>query len=239
MCNRVHYCVITGFAYLILSGNKMKNITTWAFMGTGIWLAGIGVWLGLGWDQFKCMPPNEWGDFLAGTISPLALCWLVVGYIRQGQELNLNTTEIRLQREALMLQQRELAEQVKATLMVAGHAEQQAAASVAMVEISKAEKAAKDLEAIMKTQPSFNIRLFGREPSGDQVYVVSNDGSDAFDIVLHCGDFERFEYNFINPFDSRMSTRISFRHPRLETSADDFDIGVNQEQSHNLPMAWS
>jgi len=63
-----------------------------------------------------------WGVFFAGAFAPLALFWLVAGYWQQGMELKQNTA-------ALVLQQKELAEQVKATLQVAGHAEQQAQAS--------------------------------------------------------------------------------------------------------------
>lgn len=59
------------------------------------------------------MDPNEWGDYLAGMFSPLALLWLVLGYLQQGEELKLNTEALRLQAEELrnsVEQQRQLVE---------------------------------------------------------------------------------------------------------------------------------
>lgn len=57
------------------------------------------------------MGPNEWGDYLAGMFAPLALLWLVLGYMQQGEELKLNTEALRLQAEELrnsVEQQRQL-----------------------------------------------------------------------------------------------------------------------------------
>lgn len=65
---------------------------------------------------------NELGDFFAGFAAPLALIWLVLGYLQQGEELRLNT-------EALKAQQTELQKQVEETKALAKHAERQAKAS--------------------------------------------------------------------------------------------------------------
>jgi hypothetical protein len=59
------------------------------------------------------MRPNEWGDFFAGFFAPLAFLWLVLGYLQQGQELQLSTQALRLQADELknsVEQQRELVE---------------------------------------------------------------------------------------------------------------------------------
>lgn len=40
---------------------------------------------------------NELGDFLAGSFSPLAFLWLVLGYLQQQEELQQNTEALRLQ----------------------------------------------------------------------------------------------------------------------------------------------
>jgi hypothetical protein len=59
------------------------------------------------------MKPNEWGDFFAGFFAPLAFLWLVLGYLQQGQELQLSTKALHLQAEELknsVQQQRELVE---------------------------------------------------------------------------------------------------------------------------------
>lgn len=36
------------------------------------------------------MTLNEWGDFLAGFVAPVAFFWLILGYFQQGEELRLN-----------------------------------------------------------------------------------------------------------------------------------------------------
>lgn len=39
------------------------------------------------------LPPNEFGDFLAGVFAPLAFAWLVVGVLVQRDELSQQLTE--------------------------------------------------------------------------------------------------------------------------------------------------
>lgn len=54
---------------------------------------------------------NAWGDFFAGFFAPLALFWLVLGYLQQGEELRHSTEALRLQAEELrasVVQQSEL-----------------------------------------------------------------------------------------------------------------------------------
>lgn len=63
----------------------------------------------------QAMKPNEWGDFVAGFFAPapLAFLWLVLGYLQQGDELQLSTKALQLQAEELknsVEQQRELVE---------------------------------------------------------------------------------------------------------------------------------
>ena len=38
---------------------------------------------------------NEWGDFIAGTVAPVAFFWLILGYMQQGDELAMNTAALR------------------------------------------------------------------------------------------------------------------------------------------------
>jgi hypothetical protein len=58
---------------------------------------------------------NEWGDFLAGVMAPLALFWLVLGYFQQGEELSQNTKALELQARELALQTKETQNLVKET----------------------------------------------------------------------------------------------------------------------------
>lgn len=56
---------------------------------------------------------NEWGDFLAGIVSPVALIMLVLGYRQQKEELKLNTAELARQAEQQTKQAEQLAKQTE------------------------------------------------------------------------------------------------------------------------------
>ena len=61
--------------------------------------------------QFNTMSLNEVGDFLAGIFGPLAIFWLILGFIQQGKELKQNTEALELQAQELknsVEQQKEL-----------------------------------------------------------------------------------------------------------------------------------
>ena len=55
----------------------------------------------LGWNDFRNLTPNEWGDFLAGSLGPVAIFWLVLGFFQQGIELRNSVETLRLQTEEL------------------------------------------------------------------------------------------------------------------------------------------
>lgn len=87
----------------------MKKTTILAIFVTFFWLAGVTTLVCLKWASFNSLTPNEWGDFLANSVAfPLALTWLVAGYLQQGKELRINI-------RALKEQQRELERRVMAT----------------------------------------------------------------------------------------------------------------------------
>ncbi|MDO8343173.1 MAG: hypothetical protein Q7T48_08250 [Cellvibrio sp.] len=84
------------------------------------------IWLGIlliifipRYSDFLCLPLNEMGDFFAGAFAPIAFLWLVLGYFQQSQELQQNTT-------ALKMQLSELKQQVENTEKLAQHAGTQA-----------------------------------------------------------------------------------------------------------------
>ena len=84
----------------------MKKTTILAIFVTFFWLAGVATLVYLKWASFNSLTPNEWGDFLASSVAfPLALTWLVAGYLQQGKELRVNI-------RALKEQQRELERRV-------------------------------------------------------------------------------------------------------------------------------
>ncbi len=67
-------------------------------------------------ELLKTKPLNELGDFLAGFFTPLAFGWLVYGYLLQSRELRLQREELLLTRKQLGKQTELLQEQVTAGL---------------------------------------------------------------------------------------------------------------------------
>lgn len=174
---------------------RAKFNGSWPAKLTAIWLLLVVGSSAVNWQSFSIMGPNEWGDFLAGTMSPIAFMWLVFGYLQQGRELKQNTEALHLQQKALLLQHEELAEQVKATLKVAAHSEQQAAAAFTMATISESERRARELDAIFAIQPKFNISFASTffDSSGGNKFYIENIGRDARRLQISSESFETCE----------------------------------------------
>lgn len=90
------------------------------------WFGIFAVLLFLKRDTMRTLSLNEWGDLISGFAAPLALIWVIFGYLLQGEELRLNThaleaqqREFELNTEALKGQQIELQNQVAATTLLA------------------------------------------------------------------------------------------------------------------------
>lgn len=79
------------------SRETRKSRTIFAWLLTALWVVGCAGYVSISVDQFADLEPNEWGDFLAGFASPLALFWLVVGYFQQGEELANQVDELKAQ----------------------------------------------------------------------------------------------------------------------------------------------
>lgn len=48
-------------------------------------------------DALARLEPNHFGDFIAGTLGPLAILWLILGFFQQGIELRENSRALDLQ----------------------------------------------------------------------------------------------------------------------------------------------
>lgn len=116
---------------------EMRASTKWAIGVTAIWLSGVAAYVVCNWCKFISMEPNSLGDFLAGTMSPLALFWLVAGYRQQGEELNMNTQALIDQHEVMKLQRAEMAEQVKLYQQMVEQATEQAKATKIMATMAR------------------------------------------------------------------------------------------------------
>ena len=94
---------------------RAEQVTRVAFIISFIWIF-ILFLIAL----FVCKPIwdlslNELGDFLAGSLAPLAVLWFIIGYFQQGKELQLQRQELKLTTQELGNQTKQLAEQSKLT----------------------------------------------------------------------------------------------------------------------------
>jgi hypothetical protein len=188
---------------------KMRTSTKWAIGVTVVWLGGVAVYIVCNWCKFIAMEPNSLGDFLAGTMSPLALFWLVAGYRQQGEELRLNT-------EALRAQLRELVLQVESTKVIAESSKEQAKISRDMhnfeVENTALERQAKLLERRSLIRPDIYLNVVQRDGSIWKI-EASNIGGDAFGIKI-------VSDNFHNAIMSDNKTRFTSSRKRAITLSD-------------------
>jgi hypothetical protein len=83
---------IKRFGRLWTGENKHRNI---GLVLTGAYVAGALVLCAIRWAEFGWLGINEIGDFLAGVFGPLALLWVILGYLQQGEELRLTRNELR------------------------------------------------------------------------------------------------------------------------------------------------
>ena len=74
----------------------------------------------LGWMKLESFEFNQLGDFLAGVFGPVAIFWLVLGFMQQGEELRHSVEALQLQAEELrhsVEAQRELVEVSRAAIV--------------------------------------------------------------------------------------------------------------------------
>jgi hypothetical protein len=129
-------------------------------------------------SELPTLALNAWGDFFAGVMAPLALFWLVLGYLQQGEELRLNT-------EALKAQQEELRRQVAETAALVAQSERQAAAAekLALATMSESQRAA--LKEAMEAMPIF--RPGGGRGSGANTSInIRNVGATVKELSVSC-----------------------------------------------------
>lgn len=125
------------------------------------------------------MTPNEWGDFFAGLFAPVAFLWLILGYLQQGEELQLSTKALHLQADELrnsVEQQRELVEITRQQV--------------------ESEREALSLQIIARREaakPQFVIKQAGGSFSpGTARYriSISNAGNTVTDVLAYLDNFD-------------------------------------------------
>lgn len=101
-------------------------------LGTLAWLGVIAWIFGGRITEITHLDPNEAGDFLAGSLGPLGILWLILGFFQQGQELRDNTRALDLQATELRNSTQEQRELLRATRA-------QVDADHALVELARAQ----------------------------------------------------------------------------------------------------
>lgn len=198
---------------------KTSSSTKWAMGLTGVWAVVVLILGYLKWPELVCMPPNEWGDFLAGTFSPLALLWLVAGYRQQGDELFLNT-------KALLMQQVEMKNQVKEFKKLAVHAGEQAASSAEMVRFSRQEKEAKEIAAIEPIEPKFEFRMVS--VLGYQWALnITNKGAEVHDVMVSTDAFKICEFVQVRSWHFDEKNMVRFNELCEGSNADHFFVTMS------------
>lgn len=154
----------------------MKRYTLLGIVISVAWLTFMGLLLYSKWPSTSSLPLNEWGDFFAGMMAPLAFLWLVLGYIQQGEELRLNT-------DALIAQQTELKRQVAETAALVAQSERQAAAaeSLALATMSESQRIA--LKEKIEAMPIFRAQG-GTYNAGNTVINIKNVGATVKELIV-------------------------------------------------------
>ena len=115
-------------------------------------------------DDLKAMALNDWGSFLSGSISGLALIWIIIVYFQQNEDLKINNETLRAQKE-------ELANQVKETRRLATNAEKQF-----------------DLHYKVSIQPSLVFYNKGMDSNDKSSWMIKNVGNGpAINITVASG----------------------------------------------------
>lgn len=74
---------------------------------TGLYLAGLVLYLWLQGQNPADLKLNELGDFVGGVSSPLAFLWLVLGFFQQSREIRLSSKALHLQAKEMRVSREE------------------------------------------------------------------------------------------------------------------------------------
>ena len=181
---------------------------------TVLWLILIALIIFQDLKMARAMKPNEWADFFAGFFAPLAFLWLILGYLQQGQELQLSTEALRLQADELrnsVQQQKELVDVTRQQV--------------------ESDREALQLERLARqdaAKPLFVVRNQGGSFIGDgranYNLVISNAGNTVTSVVATLSGISGGPRIL---FDVNMFTRMTECTAELSTTEAFPDQGVN------------
>jgi hypothetical protein len=145
------------------------------FGKVGFWItAGYLVFLAalvlLKWDIFQQLAPNEWGDFLAGTLGPVALIWVVLSFFLQGRELQHSVEALRLQATEL----KNSVDQQKEMIAVSRQA----------IDFERAKSENEKEARKQQIAPEFKLTSLALDAGSNLSYMVTNVGGNASSILI-------------------------------------------------------
>ncbi len=201
---------------------KPATRTSVGIVVTVMWLAAVAALVWTKRCELGSLELNEWGDFFAGAVAPLAFFWLILGYFQQGQELQQNTDALLAQEKALQLQAAETAALVTESRRQATAAEQQAQAVVL-------EAQRKEIESIGKAQPIF-APAGGSGAAPNLIFQLTNLGASARDIsVSHPAGFTMEVQDPSRlPSGGTLSIRI------IGTPTLPYDFSIHYKDAHDI-----
>lgn len=127
----------------------MNKRTFFGIAGTAVWLT-LAVWfIWYHRATLSVMTLNQWGDYCAGVVAPVAFLWLILGYFQQGEEVRSNTAT--LQRQQLALER-----QVQETAALATHSEEQAEIAAQRLDLERRRWEEERAQRKARIQPVFS-----------------------------------------------------------------------------------
>lgn len=185
----------------------MKLLTAVGLTVTAVWLALIAYLLWQGYAKWFSMGMNEWGDFLAGAVAPLALFSLVIGYFQHGMELN---------------------QQVKEMSTLAENARRQAEAQERRAELDERHFQRQRQVEEREAQPIF---VASDGPSSvqpdvgtDRVTCIVNKGGRAFAVSLYRVTPHYMEFGALAVWEEGHTAELTVHHWKTKEESSDVEF---------------
>lgn len=195
---------------------RPKRLERWGLRATLLYLivlvGGLPIAAYFGTIELEPLALNEIGDFLAGAFGPLAIFWIVLGFLQQGEELRNSVNALKLQADEL----KSSVEQQKAMV---GITEQQLKLDIQVREEQTKVSISKDL-------PFAQLRGGGSVSSGGKHqyrYYLKNIGAACTEGFIALAENDDLEV-------SRNSI------PYLEQNSE-FEISLNNKDGRQLDIS--
>lgn len=189
------------------------------FIITSIYLIIVSILGCTQWDDIINMKPNEWGDFMAGIFGPLALLWVVLGFLQQGVELKNS-------RKALLLQAEELRNSVEAQKDLGKAAWAQVGEDKEARALEKSRLEKEDRDRKKSNQPIILLELKEGYLQINKIIstlYVENQGNTCFDLEFTSSNSNLiFDVDKISKLDKNKIIKIQYRFPSDYKFNNDF-----------------